>query len=271
VSSHDCYLLDLARSRRGPHAIALVHPVSGSAICYAPLAERLWPEATVVGLQDLGTRAEDVGSLRERAEAYAVCLAAHDLGEAGVGGWSFGGLIALELARLRDGEASPVVLIDPPLVHGSRLPDRPLLRAHLDRLAERTTALLAATAEDEPAIRADLAELLAHVALPAQLAELAPDVLHDYLSLHIAHYRAQFEHTVEAFDGPVTLVVCDGTLSRHGEAYLAEWRAVLGDADVVVVPGRHELLFEDPDSIAAIAATLADTVRPSRLLKGARA
>lgn len=96
----------------------LVHPGSGAVTSYLPLARRLGTTMPVVGLQAPGVECGE--QLLESVEA----LAEHHLntirtvwpsGPYRVGGWSFGGLVALEIARrLRDAghQVAPVVLFD---------------------------------------------------------------------------------------------------------------------------------------------------------------
>ena len=95
----------------------LVCPASGSPMCYRELAAELGPDRPVYGLQSPGL-----------GEGEAPCqtvgeLAAHFLpaiqqvcpsGPLQIGGWSFGGLVALELARLLTacGRQAQVFLLD---------------------------------------------------------------------------------------------------------------------------------------------------------------
>ncbi|WP_282082573.1 condensation domain-containing protein [Streptomyces tendae] len=93
---------------RGP-ALILVHPVGGGVSCYLPIARAL--SRPVFALEAAGLE-----SVEAMAAAYldAIGAAGHQEPFA-LGGWSMGGVIAFEMARLRQretGHAPPVVLID---------------------------------------------------------------------------------------------------------------------------------------------------------------
>jgi thioesterase domain-containing protein len=100
-----------------------VHPVAGSAIQYAHLALRLGPDQPFYGLQELdgdepyidigGTAARYVEALRE----------AQPRGPYLLGGWSFGGIIAFEMAnqlRERGQEIALLALLDPTSVDSGK-------------------------------------------------------------------------------------------------------------------------------------------------------
>ncbi|TCP54509.1 amino acid adenylation domain-containing protein [Tumebacillus sp. BK434] len=80
----------------------LVHPIGGSVFCYRSLAAALGPDQPTYALQAPGLFAgeELPGSVEALAEQYVAeirTVQAH--GPYRLGGWSFGGVIALEMAR----------------------------------------------------------------------------------------------------------------------------------------------------------------------------
>ncbi|MDY7093926.1 MAG: condensation domain-containing protein [Acidobacteriota bacterium] len=77
-----------------------VHPGGGSALPYVPLAQHL--DAPVYGVQAPGLEAgeEPVSSVGRLAELYAAAIRTEEIpGPYRLAGWSFGGLVAFELAR----------------------------------------------------------------------------------------------------------------------------------------------------------------------------
>lgn len=111
----------LLRLGRGEHAatLFLIHPVGGSAFCYARLASLLDDTFLCYGVQARGMDAEEAiwpGSVAALAEAYLNQLAPFFKGGPVVlGGWSMGGLIAAEMAALlesRGGILPRLVMID---------------------------------------------------------------------------------------------------------------------------------------------------------------
>ncbi|PEH82520.1 type I polyketide synthase [Burkholderia gladioli] len=116
--------LIVLRQGRG-ELVALVHPVGGDVLCYQELAEA-WPgEPTVVGLRhpDVDRAALAVHRpLAELANWYRVLLE-RSFGRLPdrLGGWSFGGLVSLEMAAQWEaaGQAmAPLMLIDSPFPSG---------------------------------------------------------------------------------------------------------------------------------------------------------
>lgn len=110
-----------AAGRRRP--LFLVHPVGGNVLCYVELARELGTDQPVYGLQAPGlVQGEGVlASVEELAELYIAAirkLQRH--GPYYLGGWSFGGIVAYEMARrLSDSgeKVASVVMIDSHLIH----------------------------------------------------------------------------------------------------------------------------------------------------------
>jgi thioesterase domain-containing protein len=105
--------------------VALVHPVGGDVLCYAELAAA-WPgDAKIVGIRHPEAEAGHPlpRSVAQLAELYRRALTS-SLGRPPeiVGGWSFGGMVAHEIASqwAETGEQTAVVLIDSPFPDGPR-------------------------------------------------------------------------------------------------------------------------------------------------------
>ena len=88
-------------------AVFLFHPAGGSSVVYQPLTRRLPDDVPVYGIERLE------GSLEDRAKAYLPEI--EEL--AGdhkiiLGGWSFGGALAFEVASQLDRDVAAIVLLD---------------------------------------------------------------------------------------------------------------------------------------------------------------
>ena len=94
----------------GHTPLFLFHAAGGSSLVYEPLVERLDPATPVYGVE----RTE--GALAERAAEYLPAIRERAAGRpVALGGWSFGGALAVEVARqLREAgdEVALVVLLD---------------------------------------------------------------------------------------------------------------------------------------------------------------
>ncbi|WP_437613917.1 amino acid adenylation domain-containing protein [Sorangium sp. So ce834] len=104
------------RGARPP--LFFVHPVGGNVLCYADLAAALGDDRPFYGIQSYGleTPPRPLGSVGEMAEAYCEELRrVQPEGPYLLGGWSMGGVVAFEMARVleRGGRrVAAVVLLD---------------------------------------------------------------------------------------------------------------------------------------------------------------
>ncbi len=125
-------LVPLRAGGDGP-PVYCVHPVSGSPYCYTDLASRLDAGTPVFGFEAPGFDGfdEPAGSIRELAEVHTATLrAARPHGPYRLLGWSLGGVVAFEMARLlaAEGEEVPLlVVIDAALPGTQPFPPGPAL------------------------------------------------------------------------------------------------------------------------------------------------
>ena len=98
--------------------VFFVHPGGGSVFCYVNLSAQLDPDRPFYALQARGIEdgAEPLTSVAEMVESYtAAILEARSQGPYLLGGWSFGGPIAVEIARRLEGmghEVAYVAILD---------------------------------------------------------------------------------------------------------------------------------------------------------------
>ncbi len=86
-----------------------VHPAGGHVVCYFELARRLGPEQPFYGLQATTGRHQDIG---EMAAAYVDSIGTVEAaGPYLLGGWSMGGVVAFEMARLLRSRGHEVALL----------------------------------------------------------------------------------------------------------------------------------------------------------------
>ncbi|MFY1634920.1 amino acid adenylation domain-containing protein [Solwaraspora sp. WMMB335] len=98
----------------------LVHPIGGNVLCYLTLARHLPREQPVYALQAAGVDAgtEPLRSVPALAASYLAAIRrVRPNGPYTIGGWSFGGVVAFEMARqlgaAGDGPVERLILIDP--------------------------------------------------------------------------------------------------------------------------------------------------------------
>ncbi len=248
---------------------------------YERLARRLGPD------QPIYTIAPPRGTTRAEmpptAEAWAdFCLERiRETGYDGpylVGGWSFGGVVALELARtLRAGGADVrrVLMIDAwrPRHRATNRGRLGMLILHLNRMAELDTAARRAY------VRKRIARTLAKIRARGRPDEGATVEKDGYGVEHVitnqgtrmsllrrAVWVAHWKYMSPRSDLPVSLYWSPGSRDAHKDCTLGWIPTLCGDLECVGIAGDHFTVFEEPH-VAILAQRIArtlDTYAPER-------
>ncbi|MFE4056065.1 amino acid adenylation domain-containing protein [Streptomyces sp. NPDC059096] len=251
--------------------VFFVHPLGGNVLCYLALSRHLPDDQPFYGLQSAGfvPGTEPHRSIPEMAAAYVEAVRrVRPHGPYIIGGWSFGGFVAFEMARLLRGageEVLPPILLDTVALSPDAprdLSDRSLLHFFFWEL------LWADGGSDTP-----VEELSREVGTEeevfrrvAEVAErngiLPPGDSHDAVrrlhSVFQANYQALMDERAEKGDLDLTLLHAQGELpdvlrplhdgagSLHGDPTNG-WRTrTTGDIEVIDVPGDHLQVVEEP-------------------------
>ena len=259
--------LSLRATGSGP-PLFLLHPAGGSTFVYRGLVDLLGDGFPVHGLERLA----EGGPVVERAARYVALIRriAPD-GPYRLGGWSFGGALAFEIARQLVAAGEPVgalALIDA----GLPVPMPPERAATL--LTERFVGFLHylrdtydVPLEVEPARLRELGPdeqvrlVLAEMTRSGVADRLPPAVLRHQIDSHW-DTRALDDYRPGPYDGPVTLYRCTRPTPwavrdpRYDHDDVARgWDRCCTDLRVVPVDGHHLNLL-DPPAVTAIAADL---------------
>ncbi|HEX2252229.1 MAG TPA: thioesterase domain-containing protein, partial [Thermoanaerobaculia bacterium] len=271
-----------------------VHPIGGNVFCYVELARNLGPEEPFYGLQaSLPGAAEEAGgaapTVETMAERYldAVREVQPD-GPYRLAGWSFGGVVAYEMARQLRAAGEDVELL---AVIDGELPEPPAATAgpggpepaapgaaplELDPL-ERLTLLVrdleglggVPLRLDTDALRRlaperRLAAVLEHAQAAGALpAGAAPEQLLRLGRIYDANLHALLRYRPEPYPGRLTFVRPAGRPAA--ELAAARWAGLAAGVDIVAVPGNHYTILREPqvgDLARRLAACLADGRHP---------
>jgi amino acid adenylation domain-containing protein len=245
---------------RGARPIIAVHDGSGDVSSYVTLAKHLGGEHTVLGFRARSNATEvDVADLA--AEYVEELLAAPFDAPALLVGWSFGALVAFEMAlqlRARGMSSQPVALLDPPLAAR----DAPGAAAG-GELARAVAYLRTAAATgrwDAQALRDEL-QSLARAQFTREACAAGPEALLPIVETMRRHEEAWLRYEPSGvFEGRAALVLAD----QEAEARLTEtsWRRWLVDPDVHVLCATHLGLVGDPTA-ELVARALSDLMRAS--------
>ncbi|MET7880888.1 thioesterase domain-containing protein, partial [Micromonospora profundi] len=248
----------------GRPPLFLVHPSGGSVTCYVQLAGMLGDDLPVQAIEDPALRlVEPTGDLSARAAEYVELIRqVQPHGTYHLGGWSLGGVIALEMARQLADAGHPVgtvVLLDPGLPTDPRPPD------DLDALSSfvydlASLADVAPPDVDPSQFQGLDRDALEEVALDVlDKAGLVPAGLRDEVRLRMRAFTtnvaALHTHRPRRYDGPVTVIrTADGA-----DADDATWQALCPRLDRRTVPGDHYTMLRPPH-LAALATAVRDAL-----------
>lgn len=252
-------------------AVFMFHPAGGSTVTYRPLTRRLPEDVPVYGVE----RRE--GSLEERAAGYLADIRTYADGHPVIlGGWSFGGALAYEVAKqlAEDPQVNValIALLDT-VQPKTPIPNTPEeTRARWERysaFAKKTYGLdmpvpyelLDSAGED--AVLGMIQEFLATADASAH--GLSPAVLeHQHHSFVDNRILDQLDfHRWEGLDVPVVLYraerMHDGAIELEPNyAEIASdggWSAIVKDLDIVQLRGDHLGVVDEPE-IGKVGADL---------------
>lgn len=255
--------------------VLLVHPVGGDVLCYAELAAGFQGTGPVFGLQvpDVDPPLTSVPELAAHyiTEASALPGAFHNLG-----GWSMGGVVALEMAQQLSrtgaevGTLCLVDLLEPP---GTELTDagaaREISDAELVAWLARDLAGLSGrpwtlpedrlgNSGDRSLLEVLHAEALAAGVLPA---EVDIQALTEIFGRFASNARALADYRPEPYGGRVRFYrAADGGSSAQT---VRQWMELFtGDAEVIDVPGDHYSIMRSPN-VRVLAGHLTEVLTPA--------
>ncbi|MGI8502515.1 MAG: amino acid adenylation domain-containing protein [Hassallia sp.] len=233
-----------------------IHPLGGEILCYRPLALQLGSDQPVYGLQPLGldgkqpllTRVEDMA-----AHYIKEIQTIQRNGPYYLGGYSFGGIVAYEMAQQlhSQGEKVGVLAMLDTSVPGSstRLPFWKRVLVHIDNLLQIGPAylwkkLVGWREWGKYNLREKYIRLL----------EVSPLLPKDdkHLDLMGAHTKAFDDYIYQIYPGRMILLRTDdkNRTEAVGDIYdpLFGWgELVAGGVDVYHLPGSHLTFIEEPD------------------------
>nr|WP_281390543.1 amino acid adenylation domain-containing protein [Sphaerisporangium rubeum] len=256
------------RGTRPP--LFFVHPVGGSVGHYVRLAPLLGPDQPFYAIEDPGLRgAPSAPELTKRASEYIdLVRRVRPKGPYRLGGWSLGGLIAVEMARQlagADDDVEIVVALDSGLPGGLGVP------GDLEVLTAFVRDLTGIAGVRPPDLDPESFRHLARDALEEQAlavldrAGLVPDGTHDELRtrmrLFAGNTRAMFTHRPRRFPGRLVLISAAASTATD----VAAWRHLSPEFEHRTVPGDHYSMLQPPH-LEELAAVLRDCLERTPLV-----
>jgi thioesterase domain-containing protein len=213
-----------------------VHAAGGHAVPFLPLARALGDDRAFYGIQSAGLDGRPCpATIEEMADGYLDEIKrTQPHGPYLLGGWSFGGIVAFEMARrltARGDDVKALAIIDSTLSHVGEEPD-PAPADAVARGRHILGALAADLADDDP--------LLAATA-----------------DVWTANLRAAKRYKPSCFCGDVTLFRAIDTPAARDDPRWGWTDHVDGCVDVRWIPGDHTSMLLPPH-VATLAEQMAD-------------
>jgi thioesterase domain-containing protein/acyl carrier protein len=231
--------------------LLLIHPVGGSVFCYKELALRLVGGNPVYGIQASGPRPD--GEVQESLEGLASeYLRAADA-EIGNGpwhlaGWSFGGLVAFEMAQqlaARNSPAASLTLMDTP-AHSS-FP----VEGGDGSVAIAIAAALGIELSTHDAVGVDVSEILARTVGRRGTSHVPEEQLERMASMVRTFRRFRKEYSPRFLRQKIVSLRAASDAGENDQAF--DWSRY-GDVRVIAVAATHQTIIRAPhvDQVAAI-------------------
>jgi len=244
-----------------------VHGVGGGVLGYAELARLLGPEQPVYGLQARGLEGGEPPDPRVEDMAIRYVEAMRSVRPRGpycLGGYSFGGVVAFEMARLLQTQGEQVALL---ALFDAYAPLMPDVRSQLwhPRVLISFLRNLPYWVRDLWRRQGGVRQLLARIRVLARTAWLRRtrdtdpvrteaavlnvlgDIGEERRGLMVAHLRALESYRPQVCPGHATLFRVRGMrLLRTYDADLGWGQLATGGVEVQMIPGAHYNILEKP-------------------------
>jgi thioesterase domain-containing protein len=254
-------LVQLQPGRRA-HPLFLAAPSGGNVLCYRKLIDHLKTDRAVFGLQAPGIDESRplMTSVEEMAECYlseVTRLQPH--GPYYLGGWSYGALVAYEMAVRLTARREPVALllvIDSAIRYSFRMVDSVVAEKGMG-----ICGLLRMPLEEQVKVfRAKTRG--AHIFPP----NAAPELSRGIYRVVIQNIRASLEYRPRAFPGKLVLLEAEEKLARTRVTAEEEWQPLCQEVIRYLVPGNHFTVISPPNvqHVARILRSFLDAPTSAR-------
>ncbi|GCE13519.1 non-ribosomal peptide synthetase [Tengunoibacter tsumagoiensis] len=258
----------------------LMHPTGGNVLCYAGLAQHLGKDQPLYGLQAQGLNPEEapLSSIEEMATVYIKAIRSQQPeGPYLLGGWSSGGLIAVEVAsqlREQGQQVALLALLDTPALftREQNSQDSPetinqdavILARFVSQLGTKSGLDLSATYTDLSQRTPE--EQLLYILEQAKSAHVVPadadcSLISRLIQVYKADVRATLDYHPRVYPDRISYFQSEQSV-QTGQDTLAAWRIIAtGGLDLFISPGDHFGMLKEPH-VQLLAAQLRACLDP---------
>ncbi len=230
-----------------------VPPIGGNVLCYAKLADRLGNNRPFYGLQSPGLygNSQPLTRIEDMAACYIEALqTVQAKGPYYLGGWSFGGVVAWEMAQQLQAlgeEVRLLALIDShaPTVFQEQIDDNFMTNSLVTYLGGIFGKELSISAEEleqllpEEQLNSILQEAKRLNILPP---EISIEQMYRLFEVFKANLKAMYNYLPSAYSGRTVLFCASDEVSQRG------WSSLATEAmEIYTIPGDHYGIMREPD------------------------
>ncbi|HEX6288636.1 MAG TPA: amino acid adenylation domain-containing protein, partial [Herpetosiphonaceae bacterium] len=239
-----------------------VHPIGGHVLCYVKMAQEIGLDQPCYGLQARGLEQDEPPPMSIEAMAtdyLAAIRAVQPHGPYLLSGWSFGGVVAFEMAQqlLRQGEEVALLALldsslDPP-IQAALTPTEEILNLAwgLGGIFGKELGLTAEELEgrDQEEQLAYLLDRIRHMELLP--ADIGLPQMRRYLAIFRTSVTAAHSYVPQVYPESILLLLAEESQPGLQEKREADWSAVAAGGLIIDnVPGNHYSMMRDPDQMA---------------------
>lgn len=229
-----------------------VHPVGGNVLCYAALARQFDAEQPFYALQALGLNGENqpLTNIEDMAATYIQEIQTVRPREAyRLGGWSFGGIVAFEMARQLQAlgaEVEILALIDSfnPTVLNKTKQDEAMqavsFAKHLSRSFDKELSV-----SEEKLQQLELDEQLNYILEVAKILKILPsemglEQIQQLFAVFQANIQAMHGYVPQPYSGSLTLFCAEEKLAGLASEQIHGWSSLAaGGINIHKIAGDH--------------------------------
>ncbi|MEM1170262.1 MAG: amino acid adenylation domain-containing protein [Cyanobacteria bacterium P01_H01_bin.35] len=229
-----------------------IHPGGGNILCYAVLARQLAPEQPFYALQALGLNGErkPLTRIETMATTYIKAIqAVRPRGPYRLGGWSFGGIVAFEIARQLEAlgaEVEMLALIDsfnPTTLNKTKQDEAMLVISFAQDLSGYFDKELPASAEEMRQL--ELEEKLNYILKQGKKLQILPpeiglEQMQQLFAVFQANVQAMHAYVPQPYSGQITLFYADGKSEELAQKQIQGWSSLtVAGINIHKIPGDH--------------------------------
>ncbi|HSX64645.1 MAG TPA: condensation domain-containing protein, partial [Pseudoxanthomonas sp.] len=234
-----------------PTPLFLIHAVGGNVLNYRALARKLPRSLSVYGLQALGLdgRTRPLQTVEAMASRYVQeILNIQPHGPYRIAGGSMGGIISYEIAQQLVAAGEQVVFLGLFDTSSGRAESVVGPSTRLQRTLRRLSPQRVSNGLRS---RWQAAKMRLRVALARAIGAELPHAIR-YQEVHRVHYRASCRYCVQPYPGSIVVFRAEDQEGRFPDSPTLGWAGLVGEVEVIDIPGNHDDLVEAPELARAL-------------------